>query len=72
MPLVMTTDFVVDVLRGGKLVTEALAFKPSAELEKPRTLEKLQIERRYWCEQSVPWRIVTELDLHLWENSEGQ
>lgn len=65
VPLVMTTDFVVDVLRGGKLVTEALAFKPSTELEKPRTLEKLQIERLYWGEQGVPWRIVTELDLHL-------
>lgn len=65
VPLVMTTDFVVDVLRGGKLVTEALAFKPSTEIEKPRTLEKLQIERLYWEQQGVPWRIATELDLHM-------
>lgn len=63
--LVMTTDFVVDVVRGGKLVTEALSFKPSKELEKPRTLEKLQVERTYWELQGVSWRIVTELDLHM-------
>jgi hypothetical protein len=63
--LVMTTDFVVDVVRAGKLVTEALSFKPSDELEKPRTLEKLQLERSYWEFQGVSWRIVTERDLHM-------
>ncbi|MEW5993088.1 MAG: TnsA endonuclease N-terminal domain-containing protein [Candidatus Zixiibacteriota bacterium] len=63
--LVMTTDFVVDVVRGGKLMTEALSFKPSGELEKPRTLEKLQVERSYWELQGVSWRIVTERDLHM-------
>lgn len=64
-PLVMTTDFVVDVVRGGKLVTEGLSFKPADELEKPRTLEKLQVERSNWELQGVNWRIVTERDLHM-------
>ncbi|KJS45757.1 MAG: hypothetical protein VR70_00270 [Rhodospirillaceae bacterium BRH_c57] len=59
-PLVMTTDFVVDVLRNGQLAVEALAVKPAAELDKRRPLEKLQMERLYWTGKGIPWRIVTE------------
>ncbi len=60
--LVMSTDFVVDVVREGRIVTEARAVKPALELEKPRTLEKLQIERVYWSHQGANWRLVTERD----------
>lgn len=61
-PLVMTTDFLVDVLQDGKLRQEACAVKPSTDLKKRRVLEKLEIERRYWIEQGVSYRIVTDLD----------
>lgn len=63
VPLVMTTDMVVDVVRDGRLVTLARAVKPAAELEKPRVLEKLEIERRYWAERRVDWAIVTEREI---------
>ena len=61
-PLVMTTDFLVDVLQEGKLRQEACAVKPSADLKRGRVLEKLEIERRYWIEKGVSYRIVTDLD----------
>jgi hypothetical protein len=35
----------------------------SEELKNTRTLEKLEIERRYWAEQGVDWRIVTEREI---------
>ncbi len=65
VPLVMTTDLVVDVIVGGRLVTLARTIKPAAELSKPRILEKLEIERRYWLAQNVEWGILTERDVPM-------
>lgn len=64
-PVVMSTDLVVDVLRNGRLVTLARAIKPSAELAKPRILEKLEIERRYWVEGGIDWRVLTEKEIPI-------
>ncbi|BAI74260.1 transposase (plasmid) [Azospirillum sp. B510] len=61
----MTTDLVVDVIVGGRLVTLARAIKPAAELSKPRILEKLEIERRYWLAQNVEWGVLTERDVPM-------
>lgn len=61
--LVMTTDFLVDVARGDRTVSLARTVKPSEELALPRTLEKFEIERRYWAERGVDWGIITERDL---------
>ncbi|KAA1057044.1 TnsA endonuclease N-terminal domain-containing protein [Azospirillum argentinense] len=63
--VVMTTDLVVDVVRDGRLVTLARTVKPSGELAKPRTLEKLEIERRYWTEQRIDWGILTEKEVPI-------
>lgn len=61
--LVMTTDFVVDVRVGQDVEERALAVKPADELVKPRILEKLELERRYWRRESVSWHVVTDRDL---------
>jgi hypothetical protein len=61
--LVMTTDFVIDMAKVTGSVTVARAVKPSADLDDLRTLEKLEIERRYWTEKGVDWGIVTEREL---------
>ena len=58
-PYVMTTDFVIATPEGNV----ARSVKLSAELEKPRVLEKLEIERLYWERRGVDWRIVTEKEL---------
>ena len=61
--IVMTTDLVVDMrtAEGTKIV--AFSVKPSADLDSVRTLEKLEIERRYWLTQGTEWAIVTERDM---------
>ena len=43
----------------------ARSIKQSSELEKSRVREKLEIERRYWAERDVEWRIVTEKEIDL-------
>jgi hypothetical protein len=62
-PVVMTTDFLIDVVRDGRTTLLARAVKPAAELDKRRVLEKLEIERCYWQEQGVDWHVVTERDI---------
>jgi hypothetical protein len=59
--LVMTTDFLVDVHGGGHMT--ARSVKPADELADNRILEKLELERRYWQREGVPWHLVTDRDL---------
>ncbi len=61
--VVMTTDFLVDVVRDGQRVEQARAVKLASALEKRRTLEKLEIERLYWQARQVDWGIVTEHEI---------
>lgn len=61
--IVMTTDFVVNVQVGDTNMLAARSVKPASELDKPRTLEKQEIERRYWHNKGVDWGLVTNLDL---------
>jgi len=61
--IVMTTDFVLDVLGSDGGRTIARSAKPSDELDNDRTLEKLEIERRYWTERDTDWGLVTEHEL---------
>jgi hypothetical protein len=63
VPAVMTTDFLLDVALDGRATLAARAAKPAVALDDARTLEKLEIERRYWAEQEISWGIVTDRDL---------
>ena len=65
--IVMTTDFLVDVRTGGDVRLEAIAVKPASALDDMRTIEKLEIERRYWLGRGVAWRISTEFELSFGE-----
>jgi hypothetical protein len=62
-PMVMTTDLVIDRRGQNGGETEAFAVKTAEDLEKPRTLHRLEIERRYWLDRGVPWSIVTRAEL---------
>ena len=62
-PAVVTTDFVIDVECSGIPALKARSTKYSNDLNDLRTLEKLEIERTYWCEQGVEWGIVTECEI---------
>ncbi|MCA9182916.1 MAG: Tn7 transposase TnsA N-terminal domain-containing protein [Planctomycetales bacterium] len=63
-PHVMTTDLLVLTRSNGVSAFEAIAVKPSSMLENARVIEKLEIERRYWNERDVSWRIFTEEHFH--------
>ncbi|KAF0813934.1 Transposon Tn7 transposition protein TnsA [Andreprevotia sp. IGB-42] len=63
--IVMTTDVLASVIcsTGTRLI--AYAGKCSSDLDDPRTIEKLEIERRYWDIQAkeVDWTLYTEREL---------
>jgi hypothetical protein len=62
-PIVMTTDFLIDVVQNGATTEHARTVKPSKELLSDRTLEKFEIERRYWFRRKVDWAVITERDI---------
>jgi TnsA endonuclease N terminal/TnsA endonuclease C terminal len=62
-PIVLTTDFVVTIAHGLERIEQARAVKYSADLSSQRTLEKLELERRYWQARNIDWGIVTERDI---------
>ena len=59
---VMTTDLVIDRQTGAVVVTEAVAVKNGKDLEDPRVVEKLEIERRYWEGKNARWGVFTEAE----------
>jgi hypothetical protein len=59
----MTTDFVITVQTGLDSIDQARTVKYAHDLESPRTLEKLEIERRYWAKRNIDWKIVTEREV---------
>ena len=62
-PIVMTTDFLVDVTTVAGVINWARTIKPAEKLISDRTIAKFEIERTYWAEQGVDWGIVTEIEI---------
>jgi hypothetical protein len=60
-PVVITTDF---MLSEGSDKLYARTLKEAADLS-IRTIEKLTIEQRYYQEQEIDWKVVTDLDIPL-------
>lgn len=57
----MTTDFLLTVRQpNGNFKSVARKIKYQQDLNSLRTLEKLEIERRFWMSQGVDWAIVTK------------
>lgn len=62
-PIVMTTDFLITVIKNQQLQHLARTLKYKDELMNERVLEKFEIERVYWERQDINWGIVTELEI---------
>jgi len=58
-PYILTCDFMITTMDGLK----ARTIKCASELQNKRTLEKLEIERRYWECMGIDWKIVTENEI---------
>ena len=63
VPLVQTTDFLVDYVVAGEHRRMAYAVKPVEALSEKRKAELLELERLYWLARGVPWGIVTNHDI---------
>lgn len=64
VPLILTTDFMITVNDNGRKYDIARTIKLSADLDKPRVLEKYEIERCYWEKRGIDWGIVTEREIN--------
>jgi hypothetical protein len=62
-PVVMTTDFFITVPQSIEVIEQARTLKTVKDLQSERTLEKLEIERRYWHNRNIDWGIVTEQEI---------
>lgn len=58
----MSSDFLVNTSSPlqPKFVLQA---KYAQAIQDPRTIEKLELERRYWQQKDVPWLIITDQDI---------
>jgi len=59
---VMSSDFLVNS-NNHSCPQFAIQAKYVESLNDRRTIEKLEIERRYWARKSVPWKVITEQDI---------
>lgn len=64
-PVVMTTDFYISLQNESGYFERARTVKYAKDLSHRRTLEKLEIERRYWEVRGTDWGIVTEHEIPL-------
>lgn len=59
----LTTDIVLTLTASDEHYNLACSIKGSAELGGARTLEKLEIERRWWIQRGTPWVLVTDQEI---------
>ncbi|MFE8702882.1 TnsA endonuclease C-terminal domain-containing protein [Cytobacillus sp. FJAT-54145] len=63
-PYTLSTNFLITVKRAdGVNLHLARSIKMASELEKKKTLERLEIERRYWMEKGIDWGVVTQKEI---------
>lgn len=64
-PYILTTTFLITLLNpDGQKSFAARSIKYASELSKKTTVEKLEIERRYWTAKGINWGIVTNKDIN--------
>jgi hypothetical protein len=64
IPYVISTSFLITVkTQDGNVRYLARSIKAASELEKRISLERLEIERRYWEARGIDWGIVTNKDI---------
>lgn len=60
---IFTTSFVVTLQDINSERYLAITVKNESQLYKSTTLEKLEVERRYWSKKEIDWCIVTNRDI---------
>jgi hypothetical protein len=62
-PFIITTNFLLTVKEGRNEKLMARTVKNTSELNRRITFEKLEIERRYWSQKGIDWKVITEKQL---------
>ncbi|MBB6215104.1 hypothetical protein HNQ80_001193 [Anaerosolibacter carboniphilus] len=64
-PYVITTTFLVTIKNNNDSKPQYIArtVKSYTELEKKKTLERMEIEKRYWEYKGIDWGIVTQKEI---------
>lgn len=57
---IMSSDFVVDLFVPSGPKRLAIQVKASSDLKDARTVEKLELERRYWKKKGISLYLLTE------------
>ncbi|WP_051610198.1 heteromeric transposase endonuclease subunit TnsA [Terasakiella pusilla] len=57
---VMSTDLLVDFEQNGQHSSQAISVKYAQDLDNARTIEKLELERRFWEGEGIDWFVFTE------------
>tara|TARA_R110002074_G_scaffold373069_2_gene548830 strand:+ start:87257 stop:88084 length:828 start_codon:yes stop_codon:yes gene_type:complete len=60
----MSSDFLVNA-HNSEQPKFVLQAKYTEALSDPRTVEKLELERRYWVKKEVDWLLITEQDIPI-------
>ena len=64
-PYVITTNFLLTVKeKDGSEIHVARTVKNVSELNRKITWEGLEIERRYWLQKNIDWKVITNKQLH--------
>lgn len=64
VPYVINTNFLITLKNtNGSISYLARTVKMASDLEKKKTLERLEIERRYWIAKGIDWGIVTQKEI---------
>lgn len=63
--VVMTTDFYISLRNEEGSFEHARTVKYAKDLDDRRTIEKLEIERRFWEARGIDWGIVTEHEIPM-------
>lgn len=63
-PYTLTTNFLITIKNSNnENIYIARSIKSKLEIEKKKTLERLEIERRYWESKDIDWGIVTQNEI---------
>lgn len=63
---ILTTTFLLTFKNtDGEINYFARSVKPKLALEKTTTMEKLEMERRYWKAKTIDWAVITEEDVSI-------
>jgi hypothetical protein len=64
-PYILTTSFLITLKENDNYRYIARSIKSASELDRKISLEKYEIEKRYWGKKNIDWGIITQKEIPL-------